>query len=376
MMNPQTRLLQGNEACTEGAIAAGARFYAGYPITPSTEIAEISAARLPAVGGKFIQMEDEIAGMAAVIGASIGGAKAFTATSGPGFSLKQENIGYAIMAEIPCVIINVQRMGPSTGVATAPAQGDVMQARWGTHGDHPVIALTPSSVRECFDLTVKAFNLSEALRQPVFLMLDEVIGHMRENVTLPSTEELVIVDRAKPTPNEPYMPYAADKDVSPLASFGDGYLYNITGLAHDEYGFPTSDGTKVKNLLDRLHQKVENNKDQIMLFEEIDTADAEFIVFCYGCSARPARAAVKMARNSGLRVGLFRAITLWPFPAEKVLSLAQQAKGFLVPEMNRGQLVNEVQRAVNGHAQVKGLHRYDGEIFTPDEIFQAIKEAI
>jgi 2-oxoglutarate ferredoxin oxidoreductase subunit alpha len=375
-MTKKTRLLQGNEACTEGAIAAGARFYAGYPITPSTEIAEISAQKLPAVGGKFVQMEDEIAGMAAVIGASIGGIKSFTATSGPGFSLKQENIGYAIMAEIPCVIVNVQRMGPSTGVATAPAQGDVMQARWGTHGDHPVIALTPSSVRECFDLTVEAFNISEELRQPVFLMMDEVVGHMRENITLPTPEELIVVDRAKPTDKESYKPFAEDCDVSPLAPFGDGYFYNITGLVHDEQGFPTGDGQKVKNLLDRLHQKVENKIDRITFFEETDTEDAELIVFAYGCSARPARAAVKRARDEGLRVGLFRAITLWPFPEKQVRKLAEQAKHILVPELNRGQLVNEVERVACGRAQVSGLNRYDGELFTPEEIYLAIKETI
>jgi 2-oxoglutarate/2-oxoacid ferredoxin oxidoreductase subunit alpha len=376
MQQRKTRLLQGNEACTEGALAAGARFYAGYPITPSTEIAEYAALKLPALGGKFIQMEDEIASMAAVIGASIGGVKAFTATSGPGFSLKQENFGYAIMAEIPCVVINVMRMGPSTGVATAPAQGDVMQARWGTHGDHPVIALAPSTVRECFDMAVEAFNISEELRQPVLLMLDEIVGHMRENITLPEAGEITITNRAIAGDKSSYRPYAEDVDISPLAPFGDGYFYNITGLAHDELGFPTGDGKKVKNLLDRLHRKIENNRERITFFEETDTDDADIIIFAYGSSARPARAAVKKARENGIRAGLFRAVTLWPFPEEQVRRLASQATHILVPELNMGQLVNEVERIAGGQAQVKGVNRYDGELFSPEEIYQAIKETI
>ncbi|MBS4022606.1 MAG: 2-oxoacid:acceptor oxidoreductase subunit alpha [Dethiobacter sp.] len=370
------KLMQGNEACAEGAIAAGATFYAGYPITPSTEIAEIAAKRLPVTGGKFIQMEDEIAGMAAVIGASIGGAKSFTATSGPGFSLKQENIGYAIMAEIPCVIVNVQRMGPSTGVATAPAQGDVMQARWGTHGDHPVIAFSPSSVRETFDLTVKAFNISEKLRQPVIILLDEVVGHMRENINIPSRDELEIIDREIPAAGEEYKPYAVDKDVSPLASFGEGFLYNITGLAHDEYGFPTADGEKVKGLLTRLHKKIENQKSDILITEEYATEDAKLVVVSYGCTARSARQAVKKAREAGLAVGFFRTATIWPFPYEKIAALAETAEKFLVPEMNMGQINGEVERAVKGKSEVFGLNRFDGELITPEEILARIKEMI
>ncbi len=370
------RLMQGNEACAEGAIAAGANFYAGYPITPSTEIAEIAAKKLPEVGGKFIQMEDEIAGMAAIIGASIGGAKSFTATSGPGFSLKQENIGYAIMAEIPCVIVNVQRMGPSTGVATAPAQGDVMQARWGTHGDHPVIALSPSSVKETYDLTIKAFNLSEKLRQPVLILLDEVVGHMREKITIPPADQIEIINRETPSLDEPYKPYAEDKEVSPFGAFGEGFLYNITGLVHDEQGFPTTDSVKVRNLLDRLHQKVENHRDEITIIEELDTDDAELIVFCYGCSARSAHSAYKSARELGLRVGFFRTATIWPFPYEQVAALAEKGKTILVPEMNMGQLIGEVERAIKGKANVVGLNRYDGELITPEEILNKIKELV
>ena len=374
--NDKTRLMQGNEACAEGAMAAGARFYAGYPITPSTEIAEIAAKRLPELGGKFIQMEDEIGGMAAVIGASIGGVKSFTATSGPGFSLKQENIGYAIMAEIPCVIVNVQRLGPSTGVATAPAQGDVMQARWGTHGDHPVIAFSPSSVKETFDLTVKAMNLSEKLRQPVIILLDEVVGHMREKIAVPDPSELEIIDRERPTPGEPYKPYAEDREVSPFGAFGDGFLYNITGLTHDETGFPTTDAVRVKKLLDRLHSKVENHLDEIIITEEHDLEGAELVVFCYGCSARSAEQAVKAAREEGLPVGYLRTATIWPFPRDKIAKLAEKTKTILVPEMNMGQLIGEVERAAGGKARVAGVNRYDGELITPGEILSKIKELI
>ena len=370
------KLMQGNEACAEGALTAGAKFFAGYPITPSTEIAEIAAKKLPGVGGKFIQMEDEIGGMAATIGGSIGGSKSFTATSGPGFSLKQENLGYAIMAEVPCVVVNVQRMGPSTGVATAPAQGDVMQARWGTHGDHPIIALSPSSVKETFDLTIKAFNLSEKLRQPVLLMLDEVVAHMREKITIPPVDEIEIINRETPSLDEPYKPYAEDKEVSPFGAFGDGFLYNITGLVHDEQGFPTTDGTKVKNLLDRLHQKVENHKDEIIITEESDIDDAEIIVFCYGCTARSAHSAVKQARDAGLSVGYFRTATIWPFPYDQVKALAKKGKTILVPEMNMGQLIGEVEKAVKGKAEVVGLNRYDGELITPEEILNKIKELV
>ena len=370
------RLMQGNEACAEGAIAAGARFYAGYPITPSTEIMEYSARRLPQVGGSFIQMEDEIGSMAAVIGASVGGVKSYTATSGPGFSLKQENIGYAIMAEIPCVIINVQRMGPSTGVATAPAQGDVMQARWGTHGDHPIIVFSPSSVFECFNLTVKAFNVSEALRQPVILLLDEVVGHMRENITLPVLEDSDVINRETPQGNAPYKPYDEERDVSPLAPFGEGYNFNITGLFHDEQGFPISDKDKVKKQLERLHYKVTNRKDEVVITEEFGLEDADLTVICYGCTARPVQEAVWAARQEGLRVGMLRLVTLWPFPKEKVALLSQHCPRLLVPEMNMGQLVGEVERAAGGRAETIAYNRYDGELITPAEILTKIKGVI
>jgi 2-oxoglutarate ferredoxin oxidoreductase subunit alpha len=376
MKKQKEKLMQGNEACAEAAIAAGARFFAGYPITPSTEIAEIAARRLPEVGGSFIQMEDEIASMAAVIGASIGGLKSFTATSGPGFSLKQENIGFAIMAEVPCVIINVQRLGPSTGVATAPAQGDVMQARWGTHGDHPIIVLSPCSVRETYDLTIKAFNLSEKLRQPVILLLDEIVSHMRENIIIPLPGEIDIVDREKAPPGEPYKPYAEDREVPLFGAFGDGFLYNITGLYHDEMGFPTTDGEKVEKLLRRLHRKIENHMDEIIITEETDTEDAKLVVVAFGCTCRSARQAVKAARQAGLPVGLLRLGTLWPFPYDIIEMLAGKADTLLVPEMNMGQILGEVEKAVKGRTVVKGINRYDGELITPEEILSRIKELI
>jgi len=292
-VSPKDKLLQGNEACVEGAFAAGIDFYAGYPITPSTEIAELLAEGLPKRGGAFIQMEDEIASMAAVIGASLTGAKSMTATSGPGFSLKQENLGYAMYTEVPCVVVNVQRGGPSTGLPTSPAQGDVMQARWGTHGDHPVIALCPSSVQETFWLTVRAFNLAEKYRTAVILLMDEVVGHMRERIEIPETVEGLITRKQPKVGREAYRPYQADADlIPPMASFGTGYRYHVTGLAHDETGFPTSDTEQAGILIDRLHQKIEQNLDDIVQIETLMMEDAEIAVVAYGCTARSAARAV------------------------------------------------------------------------------------
>ncbi|WP_027717373.1 2-oxoacid:acceptor oxidoreductase subunit alpha [Desulfovirgula thermocuniculi] len=370
------RLMQGNEAVVEGALAAGVRFFAGYPITPSTEIAELMAERLPLVGGKFIQMEDEIASMAAVIGASLAGLKALTATSGPGFSLKQENIGYAAMAEIPCVIVNVQRWGPSTGIPTAPAQGDVMQARWGTHGDHPVIALCPSSVREAFDLTVRAVNLAEKYRVPVILLMDEVVGHMRERVVLPPPEEVEVVERKKPrVPPGDYYPYRPDEDgVPPMANFGDGYRYHVTGLVHDEKGNPTTDPRVAEELLLRLHRKIYDHLDDILSVERYMLEDAEVAVVAYGAVARAARRAVKEARAAGINAGLLRPVTIWPFPEREVAELAQRVRLVVVAEMNLGQLRLEVERAVGGRAAVKGIHRVSGELITVEEILAALRE--
>jgi len=368
-------LMQGDEACAEGAIAAGCRFFAGYPITPATEIAEVMARRLPQVGGVFIQMEDEIASMAAVIGASVGGAKAMTATSGPGFSLMQENIGYAAMTEVPCVIVDVQRLGPSTGRPTSPSQGDVMQARWGTHGDHPIIALCPSSVWEAFELTVVAFNFAERYRTPVILLLDEVVGHMRENVTLPDYGTVERVGRAETlVPPEWYRPYENfPSDVPPLIPFGEGYRYHITGLHHDERGYPTNRLDEVNPWLERVFRKIERSLSDILLYDEDGVEDAETLVIAYGVTARSACHAVELARQRGRRVGFLKLKTLWPFPEEVVERAAERLHRVVVPEMNMGQLALEVERVV-GRRKVRRVNRADGELLRPAEILAVIEE--
>lgn len=379
MKKNNIKLMQGNEACVEGAIAAGMKFYAGYPITPSTEIAEVSAQKLPRVGGKFIQMEDEIAGMATAIGGSLAGLKSMTATSGPGFSLKQENIGYAALAEIPVVVVNVQRSGPSTGLPTAPSQGDMMQAKWGTHGDHPVIALCPSSVRETFDLTIRCFNLAEKYRMPVFLMLDEVVGHMREKIEIPDASEIEIYDRVKPASGDAnYMPYKVEEGqiVPAMAAYGDGYRFHVTGLIHDESGFPSNSTEVAQKLMTRIMNKVEDNLDDIITYEESNTEDAEIILLSYGGTARSAKSAMKKARELGLKVGMFRPITVWPFPEERVRELAKQAKSIIVAEMNYGQLVLEVERVVKGTTDIYHVGKINGEVISPDEILSKIKEVL
>jgi 2-oxoglutarate ferredoxin oxidoreductase subunit alpha len=369
------KLMQGDEACAEGAIAAGCRFFAGYPITPATEIAEFMAQRLPQVGGKFIQMEDEIGSIAAVIGASVGGAKAMTATSGPGFSLMQENIGYAAMAETPCVIVDVQRLGPSTGRPTSPSQGDVMQARWGTHGDHPIIALSPSSVRETFDLTVQAFNFAERYRTPVILLMDEVIGHMRERVVLPDPETIERVERPNTTvPPEWYKPYENfPSDVPPLVSLGEGYRYHITGLHHDERGYPTNRLDEIQPWLERIFRKIDRSLSDILLYDEDGIADAETLVIAYGATARSARYAVELARERGGKIGFLKLQTIWPFAEEVVEEAAERLHRVVVPEMNLGQLALEIERIVGRH-KVRRVTRADGEIVPPAEILAAIEE--
>lgn len=372
----KARLMQGNQACAEGALAAGVRFFAGYPITPSTEVAEILAEKLPELGGKFIQMEDEIASMGAVCGAALAGVKALTATSGPGFSLKQELIGYASIAEIPVVIVNVQRMGPSTGLPTSPAQGDVMQARWGSHGDRGVIALSPASVRECYDVAVKAVNFSEKFRTPVILLLDEVIGHMRERVELPEQESIEIINRKQPSgsPSE-YQAYKPDADGVPqMASFGSGYYYHVTGLVHNYQGQPTQSNVLTAELVERLHTKIDNAKDEITLYTEHYLDDAEVLVISYGGSARAAIAAVKAARAQGIKAGLLKLITIWPFPGHVVQRAAAKAKKVIVPEMNYGQLVGEIERYVE-RDKVVSVTRVDGELFKPEEILEPIVTA-
>ena len=374
-MPSEVRFLQGNEACAEGAIAAGVRFYAGYPITPSSEIAEEMAAKLPKVGGVFIQMEDEIGSIAACIGASLAGVKAMTATSGPGFSLMQENIGYACMAEVPCVVVNVMRGGPSTGLPTLPAQGDVMQARWGTHGDHPAIAVCPWSVEEMFTLTIRAVNLSEKYRTPVVLLSDEVVAHMREKVRIPTPEEIEIWERPRPTcPPEQYRPYEPDPatDVPPMADFGDGYRYNVTGLVHDETGFATISPAKTSALVERLVRKVEKARCDIVQVDTRHMEKARLAVFAYGCAARAALRAVRDARAMGVPVGLFRPITLWPFPEAEVRALASDVDAIIVAEMNLGQMVMEVERVVAGRCAVVSVAECTGELVKPQHILQSI----
>jgi len=373
------RLMQGDEACAEGAIAAGCRFFAGYPITPATEIAETLSRRLPQVGGKFIQMEDEIASIAAVIGASVGGAKAMTATSGPGFSLMQENIGYAAMTEIPCVIVDVQRLGPSTGRPTSPSQGDVMQARWGTHGDHPIIALSPSSVREAFDLTIQAFNFAERYRTPVILLMDELIGHMRERIALPPPGTLDLEQRLNTrVPPEWYKPFENFPDgpnvnVPPLVPFGEGYRYHLTGLHHDELGYPTNRPDEIQPWLERIFRKIDRALSDILLYDIEGLENAETLVIAYGGLARSARHAVKEARERGRRVGFLRLKTIWPFAEEVVEHAASRLHRVVVPELNRGQLALEVERIVGRH-KVRRVTRADGEMIQPAEIVAAIED--
>ena len=372
----KTVLMQGNEACVEGAIAAGMRLFAGYPITPSTEIAEQSALLLPLVGGTFIQMEDEISSMAVVIGASAAGVKAMTATSGPGFSLKQENLGYAALAEVPCVVVNVQRAGPSTGIPTAPAQGDVMQSRWGTHGDHPAIVLSPSTVRETYELVIRAFNLSEKYRTPVIFLMDEIVGHLREGVRLPEPGEILIENRpvSDKLQNATAWQVPEGKLVPEPAPFGQGLRYNITGLFHDVSGFPTDNATLSGELVGRLLQKIEQNKDDIMQWEESGLEDADVAVVCYGGTAGIATAAVEDARAIGIKAGMFRPVTIWPFPEEALRKAAGKLKRIIVAEHNAGQLRLEVERVVAGRCPVDFVGRIDGTVIEPDEILTCLKE--
>ena len=370
------RVITGNEACAEGALAAGLQFYAGYPITPSSEIAEILSLELPRTGGKFIQMEDELASMAAIIGGSLAGAKSMTATSGPGFSLMQENIGYAAMAEVPCVVVNVMRGGPSTGLPTLPSQADVMQARWGTHGDHPIIAIAPNGVGEIFTLTIRAFELSEKYRTPVILLLDEILGHVNEKVFLPNPEEITIYRRETPSdPPEDFLPYKiTESGIPPMTSFGTGYRFHVTGLCHDETGFPTNNGTEINKLLKRLNSKLDRHRDDIVDIDSVFMDDADIGIVAYGSSSRSARRALHLAREKGIRIGMVRPKVLWPFPDREVRQMADQVRTILVPEMNLGQFAHEVEWAVNGKLEVHRINRIDGEPINPLDILEKIEE--
>ena len=375
----KTVLMQGNEAAVEGAIAAGMRFFAGYPITPSTESAESCALRLPQEGGKFIQMEDELASIAAVLGASAAGMKAMTATSGPGFSLMQENIGYGAMAEIPCVIVDVQRAGPSTGLPTSPSQGDYMQAKWGTHGDHPVIALSPATVRECYTLIIRAFNLAEKYRTPVIFLMDEIVGHMREGVELPEANTLIINQRKMSFhdgANKQCYFVPEGQFVPAMKPFGQGERYNITGLAHDESGFPVNSSEIAGRLVGRLLDKVEKNADDICRVEELDMDDADTAVVCFGGTARAVRDAVSAARASGMKVGMFRPITVWPFPEKALRARLGQLRRILMVEHNHGQMLLEVKRAVGEALSVDFLGRIDGTVISPDDILAKLREGV
>jgi len=371
--------MDGDTACAEGAICAGCRFFGGYPITPATEIAEHMARRLPQVGGTYIQMEDEIASMNVILGASWAGVRAMTATSGPGFSLMMENLGLGIMTETPCVVVNVQRAGPSTGMPTLVGQADMMQARWGSHGHYEIIALSPSSPQELFDLTVRAFNLAEKYRIPVLVMTDEVVGHMTERVVIPPPEEIAYYPRRKPQapPDDGYLPYEPDPDgVPPMACAGEGYRIHVTGLTHDERGYPDTVSVATQQaLVERLIHKIRDNRQDIIELQEDQVEGADVVVVSYGISARTAARPVRLAREKGFKVGLLKLITVWPFAEERIRELAPRVKAFVVPEINMGQIALEVERCAAGHAQTILVPHAGGGLHHPDVILRAIERA-
>jgi 2-oxoglutarate ferredoxin oxidoreductase subunit alpha len=368
--------MNGDHACAEGALAAGCTFFAGYPITPSTEIAERLARRLPEVGGVFIQMEDELASMAAILGASAAGSRSMTATSGPGFSLMMENIGLAAMMEIPCVIVNVQRGSPSTGLPTLPGQSDMMQARWGSHGDYGVVAFSPWSPQEIFNLTIHAFNIADRYRIPVFLMADEVVGHMVERVVIPETDQISKWERKQPNgvPQGSFKPFEVKDDdlVPPMVHAGEGYRIHYTGLTHDESGYPDMSAETHHKLVTRLVEKINHNADEIIKVEESFMKGARIVVLAYGSTARSARRAVKEARNLGIPAGFLRLVSVWPFPEKLIREMAMQVDAFIVAEMNLGQIIREVQRLV--HQPVTGVNHAGGAMMSPDPILQTIQE--
>jgi len=373
----KTVLMQGNEAVSYGALDAGCDFFAGYPITPSTEIAEILAAELPKRGGVFVQMEDEIASICAITGASLAGAKALTATSGPGFSLMQEGIGFAKITETPCVVVNVQRVGPSTGMPTSCGQGEIQQSRWGSHGDSPAIVLYPASVKECYELTIRAVNLSEKYRTCVILLLDEVLAHMREAVRLPDLANVRVISRIKPTvPPHWYKHYDENqKYLSPLASYGEGYRFHVTGLTHDQLGFPTNKPSEAADMMDRLRKKIVYNLRDLVQIESYMMEDAKIAIFAAGITARSAKAAVAMAREEGLPVGLLRPLTIWPFPDDAVRKMLRDVDVVVVPELNQGQLVREIQRLhkESSDSKIIKIQRVNGKLISPQEILRKMK---
>jgi 2-oxoglutarate ferredoxin oxidoreductase subunit alpha len=375
-LKKSVRFYSGAELVAIAAIDAGCRYFGGYPITPSSEIAEHLSVMLPKVGGKYMQMEDEIAAMGSIIGASLTGAKVLTATSGPGFSLKQENIGYAYMAEVPCVICNVMRGGPSTGLPTALAQSDIMQAKWGTHGDHPVIALTPAYLEEIYEMTITAFNLAETYRMPVMLLLDEVIAHLTSAIELPDKESLVIKNRRKPTVTpDKYFPYdTAYGDVPPMANFFEGYRFHVTGLSHDKTGFPTTDPELVQADQERQIRKVSSKSHEIFDYESYLMKDAEIAIFAFGSTARAARVAIDNARKMGIKVGMIRFRVLWPLDEAEVLKVCSRSKAVIVPEMNMGQLSTIIEKFTADRTRLVKINHVGGVPIHPTDIFNVIKE--
>ncbi len=372
-----THYLDGDHAAAEGACSAGCRFFAGYPITPSTEVAERVALRFPLIGGTFIQMEDELASIAAVLGGSWGGLKSMTVTSGPGFSLMMENIGLGVMMEVPCVVINVQRGGPSTGLPTLPAQADMMQARWGSHGDYELIALSPNSPQECFDLTIESFNLSEQWRVPVLVMMDECIGHMTERVVIPEAGEIELVERRYTNLNpDDYLPYKPCEDLVPeMAPIGYGYRFHTTGLTHDERGYPSMNAETQQRCVGRLLDKINLNRDEIIHVDKHYLDDADIVVVSYGISSRVAIPAVEKARREGIKVGELRLVTVWPFPEKLIRELAGNVKAFIMPEINHGQVVLELERCAGGRAETRLVKHAGGWVHDPETIYEAIREA-
>lgn len=376
-MERETRLVQGNQAIAEGAIYAGAGFYAGYPITPSSEIAEECSKLLPKAGGVYLQMEDEIASIAAIVGASLAGAKSFTATSGPGFTLMQENLGLAVMGEVPCVVIDVQRSGPSTGLATKPAQSDVMQVRWGRHGDQSIIALSPATVEECFTLTVKAFNFAEKYRVPVILAADEIVAHMRENLSYPAPGELEIVTRKQPAgPPAEYKPFLPEDDgIAPLAAYGGEYVFHVTSSMHGYDGYSNNNPANAEWRVAQLHRKIERYRDEIVMVKNFDTEDMDILLIAFGATTRAARAAALKAREKGIKAGVLQLLTIWPFPDKEIAARGQKIKTVIVPEMNySGQVAGEVQRVLGPNIEIRRVNRYNGTIITPQDILKAITQ--
>jgi len=374
-----THFMTGDVACAEGGLAAGCTFFAGYPITPATEVAERISRRIPQTGGVYIQMEDELASMAAIVGASCAGAKAMTSTSGPGFSLMMENIGLAAMLEVPCVVVNIQRGGPSTGLPTLVGQQDVMQARWGSHGDYEIIALSPESPQEAFELTIEAFNLSEIYRVPVILLSDEIIGHMTEKVVIPDANDIELVPRRTPDEKpKDFVPYLPGEDgIPPMPIAGKGYHIHATGLTHDEYGYPLITSDAQERLVQRLVGKIRDNAEKIIRVEELYLDDAEIVVVSYGCSARTSREVVENARRDGMKIGLLRLVTVWPFPERLISELAARdtMKTFVVAEINHGQIAYEVERCAGGRAETVLAGFMGGRIFMPEELQKVIEEA-